>query len=46
LQIWCEDVNDAQNELRYLPLYIKQELWEKHQRNLRTFGSIVQLFGI
>ena len=46
LQIWCKDVNDAQNENRYVPLYIKQEVWEKHQGNVRTFGSIVQLFGI
>ncbi len=46
LQIWCKDVNDAQNENRYVPLYIKQEVWEKHQRDLRTFGNIAQLFGI
>ena len=44
LQVWCEDVNAAQNERRYAPLYVKQELWEKHKKDMKTFGNIIELF--
>jgi type III restriction enzyme len=44
LQTWCSDVNAAQNERRYVPLYVKQETWEKHQKDITTFGNIIELF--
>jgi type III restriction enzyme len=46
LQVWCEDVNAAQNEFRYVPLYVKQELWEKHKKDIKTFGNIIELFKL
>ena len=46
LQVWCADVNAAQNERRYLPLYVKQELWEKHKKDIRNFVKIIELFKI
>jgi len=44
LQVWCSDVNAAQSEQEYIPLYVKQELWEKHQKDIKTFGDIIKLF--
>jgi len=46
LHVWCDDVNAAQNERRYRPLYVKQELWEKHRKDLKNFNQIVNLFKI
>jgi len=46
LQVWCNDVNAAQNERRYMPLYVKQEMWEKHKKDLKNFAQIINLFKI
>ncbi|MCD6153235.1 MAG: DEAD/DEAH box helicase family protein [Syntrophobacterales bacterium] len=46
LQVWCGDVNAAQDKRKYIPLYVKQELWEKHKKDLKTFGNIIELFKI
>jgi type III restriction enzyme len=46
LQVWCNDVNAVQNERRYTPLYVKQELWEKHKKDLKTFKNVVESFGL
>ena len=46
LHVWCDDVNAAQNERRYTPLYVKQELWEKHKKDLKNFAQIINLFKI
>lgn len=43
LQVWCNDVNAAQNERRYIPLYVKQEVWEKHEKDLKSFTDILKL---
>jgi type III restriction enzyme len=41
---WCKDVNRAQDEREFHPVYIKQEEWEKHKRNLRHFSDVKALF--
>ena len=46
LQVWCDDVNAAQNELKYVPLYVKQELWEKYKKYLKTFSNIIEIFKL
>jgi len=46
LHVWCEDVNTSQNERHYMPLYVKQELWEKHKKDIKTFGNIIELFKL
>ncbi len=46
LQVWRNDVNTAQNERRYIPLYVKQEIWAKHQESLKTFIQLSKLFSI
>ncbi|MBC8179525.1 DUF2129 domain-containing protein [candidate division KSB1 bacterium] len=44
LQIWCSDVDTAQNERRYAPLYVKQEMWEKHKKDIRSFKDVIKIF--
>jgi len=44
LQIWCNDVNAAQNGRQYFPLYVKQETWEKHEKDLKSFDNVIKLF--
>ncbi len=46
LEIWCKDVNALQEEYQYTPLYIKQELWETHKKDLKNFAQVVNLFKI
>jgi type III restriction enzyme len=44
LQVWCNDINAAQNERRYVPLYVKQETWEKYKKDLKAFKDVINLF--
>ena len=46
LQIWCNDVDNAQNERRYIPLYVKEEMWDKRKNELKCFNSIMNLFNL
>ncbi len=46
LQVWCGDVNAAQSEQKYIPLYVKQEVWEKNQQDLSSFNNIIKLFKL
>jgi type III restriction enzyme len=46
LQVWCNDVNAAQNERRYIPLYVKEEVWVKHEKDMKTFRNVVELLGL
>ncbi len=41
---WCTDINNAQEERTYTPIYIKQEDWEKHEKSLRRFSDLETLF--
>ena len=43
---WCEDVNAAQSERTYTPLYVKQEKWDEVKKDLRTFAEVARLFAI
>ncbi len=43
LVTWCYDANLAQSEFEYLPLYIKQEEWEKYQAKLKSFENILSI---
>ncbi len=44
LKTWCEDVNSAQNEVKYISLYVKEEEWEKYKDELKRFESVVKMF--
>lgn len=44
LATWCKDINNAQNEYSYNPVYVKQEKWEEVKNNLKTFADVISLF--
>lgn len=44
LKTWCEDVNKTQSEVKYIPLYVKQEEWGKYREGIKRFEDIVKLF--
>ncbi|MCO5286702.1 MAG: DEAD/DEAH box helicase family protein [Chitinophagaceae bacterium] len=46
LKIWCEDINKVQSEYSYTPVYIKQEDWEKREKDLKTFKEVCKIFGV
>ncbi|ROL61886.1 type III restriction endonuclease subunit R, partial [Bacteroidetes/Chlorobi group bacterium ChocPot_Mid] len=48
LGTWCVDINNAQPEIKYKPLYIKQEVWEKYmkQSSFKKFQDLEQVFAI
>jgi len=42
LKLWCNDVNDSKKEkVKYIPLYIKEEKWNKYKKNLTRFQDII-----
>jgi type III restriction enzyme len=46
LNAWCADVNAAQSEYTYTPLYIKEEAWGKSYGSLKRFSDWIELFKI
>jgi len=44
LKSWCEDVNSLQSDLKYIPLFVKQEKWEQYKKDITKFADIVNLF--
>jgi type III restriction enzyme len=44
LHSWCQDVNVAQSEYTYTPVYVKQEEWEKQEKNLKSFADVCTVF--
>jgi len=46
LVTWCSDVNKEQNELKYTPLYIEEDIWKRERNSIKTFEQVVKLFTI
>ncbi len=46
LAAWCKDVNAAQSEYSYTPVYVKQEDWEKREKDLKSFADVIKIFKI
>ncbi|PGH37833.1 MAG: type III restriction endonuclease subunit R, partial [Candidatus Nephrothrix sp. EaCA] len=44
LVVWCKDVNAAQKEYTYAPVYVKQEKWEEAKNDLKSFKDVCALF--
>jgi type III restriction enzyme len=44
LEQWVVDVNQAQTDIQYHSLYVKQEDWEKLPREPKSFGEATRLF--
>lgn len=44
LAAWCRDINTAQNQYTYTPVYVKQEKWEELKNDLKSFKDLVEIF--
>ncbi len=41
---WCTDINKAQSQYTYTPVYIKQEKWVDVKYQIKSFKEIVDIF--
>jgi type III restriction enzyme len=46
LFVWCKDINTAQNEYTYSPVYIKQEKWDEIKNDFKSFTEVVKIFTV
>ena len=44
LSQWCNDMNSYQNIKKYIPLYIKQDVWNDLPKTPTTFKELVEQF--
>lgn len=45
LATWCKDINHAQSEYTYQPVYVKQEKWDEVKKDLKSFADVCTLFS-
>ena len=43
---WCKDVNAAQSQFKYTPIYIKQEKWTDVKQDIKTFADLCKIFTV
>jgi type III restriction enzyme len=46
LVTWCKDINKAQSEYTYTPVYVKQEKWDEVKQNLKSFQDLIEIFNV
>ncbi|WP_333596161.1 DEAD/DEAH box helicase [Schleiferia thermophila] len=46
LVTWCNDINKAQTQYTYHPVYVKQETWEEVKNDLKLFRDLYELFKV
>lgn len=46
LAAWCKDINTASSEYTYTPVYVKQEDWEKKEKDLKSFSDVIEIFKV
>jgi len=46
LATWCKDINNAQSEYSYNPVYVKQEKWDDLKNNLKSFQDLISIFFV
>ena len=46
LATWCKDINNAQSEYTYNPVYVKQEKWDDLKSNLKSFQDLIEVFKV
>lgn len=46
LAAWCKDINTASSEYTYTPVYVKQEDWEKKEKDLKSFSDVIKIFTV
>jgi len=46
LATWCKDINNAQSEYTYNPVYVRQEKWDDLKNNLKSFQELIEIFKV
>jgi len=46
LVTWCIDIDSVQVDYSYSPVYVKQEDWDKKNRDLKSFADLLKVFPI
>ncbi|MCZ2130641.1 MAG: DEAD/DEAH box helicase family protein [Bacteroidia bacterium] len=46
LATWCKDINNAQSEYTYNPVYVRQEKWDDLKNNLKSFQDLIEIFKV
>jgi type III restriction enzyme len=46
LATWCKDINNAQSEYTYNPVYVKQEKWDEVKNSLKSFNDVRTIFRL
>jgi len=46
LATWCKDINNAQSEYTYNPVYVRQEKWDEVKQNLKSFQDLIEIFNV
>ena len=46
LATWCKDINLAQRDYTYTPVYVMQEKWEDVKNDLKSFTDVCKLFKV
>lgn len=46
LVTWCKDINSAQKQYTYTPIYVKQESWSDLKNDLKSFKDVIKIFKI
>lgn len=46
LATWCTDINKVQTEYTYTPVYLKQEDWDKKEKDLKSFDDVIKIFRV
>ncbi|MDO9289705.1 MAG: hypothetical protein Q7T83_13060 [Thermodesulfovibrionales bacterium] len=36
----------TQSEVKYIPLYVKQDEWEKYRKGIKKFEDVIKLFKV
>jgi type III restriction enzyme len=43
---WCKDINNAQKEYTYTPVYVKQEKWDEVKKDLKSYKDVYSIFKV
>jgi len=46
LFVWCKDINTAQKDYTYSPVYINQEKWDDIKNDFKSFSEVVKIFTV
>jgi type III restriction enzyme len=41
---WCKDINKAQSDYTYTPIYVMEEKWDEIKKDLKSFEDVKKIF--